>query len=89
MSDTHSIDARDLVGNRYRLTVYREMIGTAPRACASPSAVSPTDHPPLPVDIIGPRGEWVSVLRPGRYLLQPLEKDRTAIELFSDEPISP
>ena len=83
MSDTHSIDAHDALGNLYRLTIYREMIGLLPRDGLSDATLS------IPIDIIGPRGEWVSLLRPGHYLLQPLDKDGTAIELFSDEPISP
>ena len=83
MSDTHSIAAYDAQGNRYRLTVYRELIG------ASTRGVEPAASLAIPIDIIGPRGEWVSLLHPGRYLLKPLEKERTAIELFSDEPIAP
>lgn len=83
MSDTHSIDAHDAHGNRYRLTIYREIIGLSPRDASDQSA------PLVPIDIIGPRGEWVSLVRPGRYLLQPLERDRAAVELFSDEPTAP
>ncbi len=83
MSDSHSIDAYDACGNRYRLTVYRELIGVSTHRADPPSNLT------IPIDIIGPRGEWVSLLHPGRYLLKPLEKDRTAIELYSDEPIAP
>jgi hypothetical protein len=83
MSDNHSIAAYDAQGNRYRLTVYRELIGASTRG-ADPAASFT-----FPIDIIGPRGEWVSLLYPGRYLLKPLEKDRSAIELYSDEPIAP
>jgi len=82
MSDTHTIDAHDALGNRYRLTIYREMIDNSPRDGVGSATLS------IPIDIIGPRGEWVSLVSPGRYLMQPLEKDRAAIELFSDEPIA-
>lgn len=83
MSDTHSIAAHDAGGNLYRLTIYREMIAAAPREALAGATLA------LPIDIIGPRGEWVSLVRPGRYLLQPLDKDQLAIELFSDDPIAP
>lgn len=83
MSGTHSINACDAQGNLYRLTIYRESIGGSVRDVFDPSTLS------IPTDIIGPRGEWVSLMQPGRYLLKPLEKDQAAIELFSDEPTAP
>ncbi|MCE9608525.1 MAG: hypothetical protein K8U03_26875 [Planctomycetia bacterium] len=83
MSDSHSFLARDAQGNPYRLTMHREMIGASSRS---------EDHMPskmsIPVDIIGPRGEWVSLVHPGRYLMQPIEKGRAAIELFADDPMA-
>lgn len=83
MSGTYTIDAHDAHGKRYRLTVHREMIGEAEIEGRLPSTLG------LPIDIIGPRGEWVSFVQPGRYLLKPHDKEGAVIELFSDEPAAP
>lgn len=83
MSGTHSINARDAHGNLYRLTIYRETIGTSDRIVPYSTALA------IPLDIIGPRGEWVSLVQPGRYRLHPLDRDRDPVELFSDESAAP
>lgn len=84
MSDTHSFEAHDAFGNRYRLTIYREAIGVAERVGAVSSPAASPVSVSIPVDIIGPRGEWVSQISSGRFLLQPLDKARPVVELFSD-----
>jgi hypothetical protein len=83
MSGTHSIDAHDAHGNRYRLTIHRESMDVARPEAVSAATIA------IPIDIIGPRGEWVSLMHAGRYLLKPHDKDRAAIELYSDEPAAP
>lgn len=83
MCGAHTINAHDTHGNCYRLTVYRELIGGAETEGRLSSMLG------LPIDIIGPRGEWVSFMQPGRYLLRPHDKLRAAIELYSDEPAAP